>query len=179
MILITLVLIGLIIMIVGFMSFVMLEMWGDVKGAPFVPSSNKDITKLLEVVKIKPGAMVVELGCGSGRFLRAAAAKYKIRGLGVDVNILLIWWARFWARVSQIKGLQFESRDMFEVNLGQADVVYLFLLPRSLRKLDQKLHDEVKKGAYVISHGFELVGWNSKLVTRVNNHVFDSYVYQV
>lgn len=172
------VLIVMLVLIV-FMIFVCLELWGDFKGAPFVPSGNKDISKLLEVVKIKPGARVVELGCGSGRFLRAAALKYRIFGLGVDVNWVLIGWAKFRGWMAKIKNVSFECRDMFEIDLSRADVVYVFLLPRSLRKLDQKLKDEVRAGTYIISHGFELVGWNSKLVTRIHNHAFDTFVYQI
>lgn len=168
-----------ILVMVTFMVYVILEMWGDIKGAPYVPTGWRDIEKLLEVVKIKPDAKVVELGCGSGRFLRAAASKYEIEGLGVDVNWVLIGWAKLRALLSHVKGVSFECRNMFEVDLKRADVIYVFLLPRSLRKLSEKLHHEARKGTYVISHGFEIVGWSDKLVTRINNHVFDTFVYQV
>lgn len=179
MILAYLVIIAIILALVGFMAFVILEMWGDVKGAPFVPSGRRDIDKLLEVVKIKPGAQVVELGCGSGRFLRAAAGKYRIYGTGVDVNGILVLWAKFRSALSHLTGINFRCQDMYETNLAQADVIYMFLLPRALEKLDKKLIRETRKGVLVISHGFELVGWSNKLVTRINNHMFDTFVYQV
>ena len=81
--------------------------------------------------------------------------------------------------MGKIKNLDFRCQDMFEQDLSGADVVYLFLLPRALQKLDQKLKKEAKKGTLVISHGFELVGWNYSLVTRIPNHVFDTFVYRV
>lgn len=178
MILAYVVIFGIILVLVSFMVFVIMEMWGDVKGAPFVPSGRRDIDKLLQVVKIQPGAQVVELGCGSGRFLRAAADKYRIYGTGVDVNAVLIIWAKIRSAFAHLNGINFKYQDMYETNLSHADVIYMFLLPRALEKLDKKLTAETRKGVLVISHGFELVGWNNKLVTRINNHMFDTFVYQ-
>ena len=54
---------------------------------------------------------------------------------------------------------QFVDGDMFDVDLGSADVVTMYLLTKANEKLRPKLESELKMGARVITHDFPILGW--------------------
>jgi hypothetical protein len=51
------------------------------------------------------------------------------------------------------------NTDMFSVNLTSADVVYLYLTTSANEKIKPKLESDLKKGARVVSHDYEITGW--------------------
>ena len=56
--------------------------------------------------------------------------------------------------------------DMFNVNLTSADVVYLYLTTSANEKIKPKLESDLKKGARIVSHDYEIIGWKP---TKVEN----------
>ncbi len=161
--------------LIGFYAFY--AIWGDIKGAPFVPTSNKLIEQILKEAKLKKGQVFVELGSGDGRVVRAAVGDYGVKGLGVDVHPLLIWYSRFLSR--KLKNIKFKRQDFFQTDLKQVDVLFLFLLPKTLIKLRKKILTECKKGSVIISHGFKVEGWDKKLIKVQKRDLFSTYYYKV
>jgi len=51
------------------------------------------------------------------------------------------------------------NTDMFNVNLTSADVVYLYLTTSANEKIKPRLESDLKKGARVVSHDYEIIGW--------------------
>jgi hypothetical protein len=51
------------------------------------------------------------------------------------------------------------NTDMFTVNLTSADVVYLYLTTSANEKIKPKLENDLKKGARIVSHDYEIIGW--------------------
>jgi hypothetical protein len=51
------------------------------------------------------------------------------------------------------------NTDMFTVNLTSADVVYLYLTTSANEKIKSKLESDLKKGARIVSHDYEIIGW--------------------
>lgn len=157
--------------------FLLLGMWADLKGAPFVPTSAGVVKEILSRARLKKGSMFVELGCGDGRVTRTAVREFGVRGVGVDLNPMLIWFARLMTR--GLKNIRFIRENLFKVDLRQADVIFLFLLPETLVKLGPKMEKECKKGTIVISHGFKIKGCESKLIDEIQRKVFPTYYYKV
>jgi len=48
---------------------------------------------------------------------------------------------------------------MFKVDLRPADVVFLYLTTSANEKVKPKLDLELKSGARVVSHDYEIIGW--------------------
>jgi phospholipid N-methyltransferase len=129
-------------------------------GAPWVPSSRKTIRKMVELVEVKPGERVVDLGAGDGRIVILAAREFGAEALGVEIDPLRCLIANTLIRM---KGLRERARvvcgNMNDFDLSEADVVTLFLLQSSNQKLKERLGQGLKKGARVVSHTFSMTVW--------------------
>ena len=55
--------------------------------------------------------------------------------------------------------VQFLNEDLFEVDLAEATVVTLYLLPALNVKLRPKLLAELKPGARIVSHAWDMGDW--------------------
>lgn len=167
------------IFILSFTIFWIYLIYSDLKGSPFVPSKKREVDFILKEAGFKKGQKLYDLGCGDGRVIREAAAKYHIVGTGVDVNPFLIWYARFMSRIQKVQGVTFRCADVFKVNIRNADVVYVFLMPKILKRLLPKFQKELRKGARIISHGFKIEGLEKRLVQTIFHAPFPTYFYRM
>jgi SAM-dependent methyltransferase len=130
----------------------------------FVPSPMSVVHRMLELAEIQPGDMVYDLGCGDGRVLICAARKYGARGVGIEIDRDRIEDAR--RRASEFEDrITFRRQNVFKVDLRPADVVTLYLLPKLNERLLPRLRN-LKRGARIVSHRFELPGVVAHKVAR-------------
>lgn len=170
-ILVLILLIFLILMAV----YTLFLIYSSVKGSPYVATKNKIIEEILKEVRLKKGKLFVELGSGDGRIVRTAVKKYKVKGIGIDINPLLV----FWAKILGNKNIEFRVENILETNLTKADYVYLFLMPKLIEKLSKKMENELKSGSIVISHGFPIIGWEKRLFKKLKAVPFPTYYYKI
>ena len=124
----------------------------------FVPTPPESVEAMLALATPRPGETLVDLGCGDGRMLVAAAERYGCRGVGYDIEPRCLQEAR--ARVAAAgvgDRVRFEQRDLFTVDLSDADIVTLYLLPQLNAKLIPQLQT-LRPGARVVSHDFAISG---------------------
>lgn len=138
------------------------ESQAEKKLAPFVPSPNDVVERMLKVAEVKEGDTVWDLGCGDGRIVILAAQKFGAKGVGVELDDEL--YAKTSAHVKEL-GLEDKVKiihgDLLEQDLTGATVVTLYLLPTSNEKVRPRLEKFLKKGARVVSHDFEMAGWKA------------------
>lgn len=163
---------------IGFSAFTISFIYSSLKGSPYVPTRQKEIDDILKEANLKPKQNFLELGCGDGRVCRRAAVLYRVPALGVDVNPLLIWYARFLAKIKSAKNTEFRTQNIFATNINKADVVYLFLMPNLIELIVPKLEKELKKNALVISHGFRIATWQNRLIKKIDHKPFPTYFYR-
>jgi tRNA A58 N-methylase Trm61 len=72
------------------LAFVMLGLFGEFLGAPYVPTSQKDIEEILKRAKLKKGQQFLELGSGDGRIIRAAVKN--TRSMGWELRFIRCWF---------------------------------------------------------------------------------------
>ena len=79
----------------------------------------------------------------------------------MDLDPSRIKEARANAKAAGVEELvTFRVGDMFETDIREADVLLLYLLPELNRRLKPKLFAELKPGARVVSHDFDMgKGW--------------------
>jgi predicted O-methyltransferase YrrM len=124
----------------------------------FVPTPPEAVETLLDLVAPKPGELLVDLGCGDGRIVVAAAERYGCRGLGYDIDPQRVEEARERIAAAGLADrVRVEQRDLFTVDLSGADIVTLYLLPQLNAKLLPQL-GALRPGARVISHDFAIAG---------------------
>jgi SAM-dependent methyltransferase len=133
--------------------------WDD-GSVPFVVSPPEVVERMLRLAEPRPGELLVDLGSGDGRIVIEAAKRYGARGLGVDIDPTLVARATENARRAGVAGLaQFKVQDFFETDLRGVSVVTMYLLPEVNLKLMPKLLQDLKPGARVVSHDYEMGGW--------------------
>ena len=128
--------------------------------APFVPSPVPVVQHMLKLADLRAGEVLFDLGAGDGRTVIMAAKAFGARAVGVELRedlakkaLSTIHDNGLADRVTIVNG------DMFAVNLGSADVVFLYLTTSANEKIRPKLESELKKGVRVVSHDYEIVGW--------------------
>ena len=131
----------------------------DAPVVPYVPTPDAVVEGMLDMAAIRPGERLVDLGSGDGR-IAIAAAKRGAQALGVEINPRLVSRARMNAEMAGQKDMaRFVRDDLFAVSLRDADVVTLYLLPQINEKLRPKLLTEMRPGARVVSHAFDMGDW--------------------
>ena len=123
----------------------------------YVATPHEIVARMLDIAKVRSGDLVYDLGCGDGRMVIAAAKQYGTRGVGVDLDPQRIREARENAKREGVEHLvTFKVADMFETDLREATVVLLYLLPELNRRLKPKLFEELRPGARVVSHDWDM-----------------------
>ncbi|MBV6432163.1 MAG: Ribosomal protein L11 methyltransferase [Bryobacteraceae bacterium] len=150
--------------------------------APYVPSPQNIVDRMLDAAQLKQGETVYDLGCGDGRVLITAAQKYRAKAVGVELSPKLVRLAR---DLIKLNGLQDSASviegNLLDVDLSKADVVTLYLLTESNSKLRPNLEKYLKPGARVVSHDFEIRGWKPIVVEEVPAYkrMHHIYVYEI
>jgi SAM-dependent methyltransferase len=123
----------------------------------YVATPPEIVDRMLDVAKVRTGDVVYDLGCGDGRMVIAAAKKFGTRGVGVDLDPARIREARANAKQAGVEGLvTFKVADLFETDIREATVVMLYLLPNLNQRLRPKLFAELRPGARVVSHDWDM-----------------------
>jgi len=135
--------------------------------APFVPSPLPVIKHMLEMAELRPNEVFFDLGAGDGRAVIMAAKTFGARAVGVEMREDL---AKRATNVIQENGLSdrvtIVNGDIFKVDLTSADVVFLYLTTSANEKVKPKMDNELKMGARVVSHDYEIIGWRPEKVEK-------------
>ena len=130
------------------------------KIVPYVPTPPEVVAAMLKLGGVGKDDFVIDLGCGDGRIVVAAAKQFGAHALGIDIDPERIKEARENAQKEGVTDLvEFRQADLFDTDLRKATVVTLYLLPSVNMKLRPKLWRELKPGSRVVSHSFDMEDW--------------------
>jgi len=126
----------------------------------YVPTPQEVVDKMLEIAKVGKGDVLYDLGSGDGRIPVAAAKRFGIRAVGIDIDPERIREANENAKKNGVTNLvQFRQEDLFKTDFSDATVVTLYLLPDLNVKLRPRLLAELKPGTRIVSHQFDMGKW--------------------
>ena len=127
---------------------------------PYVPTPPAVVDRMLELAQVKAGETVIDLGSGDGRIMIEAAKKYGARGFGVEIDPLLVKRSNENAvRAGVADRVKFLLQDLFKTDFHEANVLTLYLLPDVNLALRSKILAELKAGARVVSHDYNMGDW--------------------
>lgn len=133
----------------------------------FVPTPQPVVEKMLELAEIKPGDIVYDLGCGDGRIVVTAAKKYGVKAYGFDIDPKRVAESLANVKSNKVEHLvTIKQADIFKLDLREATVVTLYLLPELNVRLMPQL-EKLKPGSRIISHDFDMRGAKPVLVHRM------------
>jgi cyclopropane fatty-acyl-phospholipid synthase-like methyltransferase len=126
----------------------------DVK---YVPTPQSAVDAMLELAHVTSADVVYDLGSGDGRIPITAAKTYGARGVGIEIDPFYLRDAiDNRAKAGVADRVTFLNQDLFEADIRPATVVTLFLLPRLNQQLIPKLKRELRPGARIVSHQFDM-----------------------
>ncbi len=125
-------------------------------GAPFLPTLKVRTPEALDLLDLKPGQTLLELGSGDGRILRAAAER-GIYSIGFELNPLLVIWSIL-TNWKYRKFITVRWQNYWRHKLPVTDGIYVFLLNPYMKKLDTKIVQETQGKLKVVSFAFEIPG---------------------
>ncbi|MGH8635279.1 MAG: SAM-dependent methyltransferase [Burkholderiales bacterium] len=127
---------------------------------PYVPTPPGVVDVMLGLAGVGPEDYVIDLGSGDGRIVIAAAKQHGARGTGVEIDGALVGASRRAARREGVAGrVEFKEQNLFITDIGHATVVTMYLYPGLMIQLRPRLFEQLRPGARVVSHDFEMEGW--------------------
>ena len=150
---------------------------------PFVPTPPEVVEEMLRLVDIKSGDLLYDLGCGDGRIVIAAAKKYGIRAIGIDIDPVLITESiENAAKEGVTDKVRFIQQNLFEADFKDATIVTMYLLKSVNLRLRPKLLADLKPGTRLVSHNFDMGEWRpdkARVITTTYDGQRDVYFWVV
>jgi SAM-dependent methyltransferase len=135
---------------------------------PYVPTPPEVVEEMLRLADIKPGDLLYDLGCGDGRIVIAAAKKYEIKAVGIDIDPNRIAESNENAKKEGVADkVQFIQQDLFQADFRNATVVTMYLLTSVNRRLRPKLLAELRPGTRLVSHSFSMGEWKPDKTSNI------------
>lgn len=107
-------------------------------GPPYVPTLAKQIDATFDLLAMRKGQTLLELGSGDGRVLRAAAER-GLYAVGIELNPLLVIYSRLvtWRYRKQVRIVW---GSVWSVSWpAETDAIFTFMLQRQMHKLDEAI----------------------------------------
>jgi SAM-dependent methyltransferase len=128
------------------------------KDVVWVPSTMEMVEKMLDIAKVTPQDVVMDLGSGDGRMI-IAAAKRGAQAIGVEYTPEMVELSREKAKEAGVADkASFVQGDMYVADISKATVMALFLLPHNLDKLKDKFL-ALEPGSRIVLNTYAITGW--------------------
>jgi protein-L-isoaspartate O-methyltransferase len=138
--------------------------------APYTPTPQTVVEKMLDLAELKPGEKMFDLGSGDGRIVISAARNYHAVAVGVEFDETLVRRsASEIARLALTERARIIQGDLMKQDYSSADVVTVYLLPIGNIKLIPILEKQLRKGARIVSHNAEFPGWTPAKTVNVED----------
>lgn len=137
----------------------------------FVPTPQPAVEAMLELAGVGPDDVVYDLGSGDGRIPITAAQKYGARGVGIDIDPVMVRKARANARAAGVADrVSFREEDIFETEIAGATVVSVYLLESLNVRLKPRFLSELKPGTRIVGYEWRMGDWSPERTVMVNGH---------
>lgn len=139
------------------------------KDVIWVPTPDALVQKMLEIAKVTPEDVLVDLGSGDGRTV-IAAAKLNANATGIEFNKDMVELSKKKAEEAGVSDkAKFLNQDLFDYDLSNATVITMFLLPEINLRLRPKLLD-LKPGTRIVSNTFTMGEWKPDLEVNIDEN---------
>ncbi|HTS66933.1 MAG TPA: methyltransferase domain-containing protein [Candidatus Acidoferrales bacterium] len=161
---------GKFLLLLGLAVAPALAQTGDTeKLAPYYPTPQSIVEKMLQLGSLKTGEKMFDLGSGDGRIVITAAQKFHAFAVGVELDKDLA--KRSADRILKLhldKYARIVNGDLLQQDYSSADLVTVYLLPDSVNNKVQPLLDgQLKKGARIVAKDFDFRNWTPEKVENI------------
>ena len=125
---------------------------------PFITTRDNALKLAIKEMQLKNDSVLYDLGCGDGRILvKAIENNPGAKGVGVEKGIVPFLIALIKTRKLPIAIVY---GDIFHIDLSPATHIYCYLHHSVMKKLEEKIAKECKKGTRIIVNDYPFTGLN-------------------
>jgi len=174
---------GIIVIILAGLYFT--SFYSSLLGAPFVPIEKKYLQEILSLGEIKENDVFCDFGCGDGRVLIEAVKNFNVKkAFGFEASPVPYALSKLNVKRNKYQEkISIQRQNFFDISpefLSKIDVLYIYLFPEVVDKLEKKVFPYLKKGTKIIASSFYLKKENKDFniinVKKVGWH--NIYVYK-
>lgn len=130
-----------------------------IRGAYYSGTKRGTLEQMLLLAKVQPGERAVDIGSGDGRIV-IALAKAGAKAYGYEINPILVWWSRRKIRNAKLQEKAFVYwKNFWSQDFSSFDIVTVYGIPYIMKELEQRLQQELKPSARVVSNGLSFPTW--------------------
>jgi len=144
----------------------------------YIPTPYDAVAAMLRLAQVGPQDVLYDLGCGDGRLLIEAARRWGTQGVGIDLDPACLQLARYQAKAAGVDHLiTLQQRNLYECDITAATVVALYLLPHLNVRLSPRLLPQLRPGARIVSHQFDMGDWEPDAMLQLPLSEEESTIY--
>lgn len=148
--------------------------------SPYVPTRPRFHKHAFQMLNIKPGDRVVDLGSGDAGFLLYGAKRVNAEFVGVEINWFLVVLSYIKSLFSFKKGsVEIVRSDFLNVPLGRYNKIFIFSMPSQMDFLKPKFKKELRKGTLILSVMFPVKATFLKLVETAGEEKYKLFLYEM
>ena len=169
--------INIVLLAIILFLFLLLSMFWppDSPWAPWWRTNKKVARAMCRLAKVSKKDVVCDLGSGDGTALIVAAKEFGANGVGIEIDPLRFFISSMLLRINRLSDkIKIIKKNFFDVDISDATVVFVYLVPRVLEKLKSKFLRELKPGTQIISYRYR-INLPLKLYDKEN----DIYLYKI
>ena len=138
--------------------------------APFVPTPQEVVDRMLELAQVSHGDLLYDLGSGDGRIVITAARRYGARAVGFEIDPALVTHSKRNIKEAGVEALaEIREQDIRTADLSPASVVTMYLYPGANLRLRAAIMHQLKPGSRVVSHNFSMGDWKPDRVDQMTD----------
>ncbi len=150
---------------------------------PYVPTKGSYTRHAVDMLKIKDGEKVIELGSGDGRFIAKGMRYSKGDFTGIEISRYLVLFSKFKIGMLKLLGLargraKIVKADFMKVSLKDYRKVFMFTLPSIVDKFLDKFRRELPDGAQILSVMFPIKADDFELLEEWGSEKYKLYLYE-
>jgi len=146
------------LIIIVFLLLILSMFWPpDSPWAPWWRTDKKVARAMCKLARIGKEDIVYDLGCGDGTALIVAGKEFGAKGVGIEIDPLRFVISTLMIRISRVADrIIVKRKNFFDVDISDATVIFVYLVPKALRRLLPKFKKELKKGTRIVSYRYKI-----------------------
>jgi SAM-dependent methyltransferase len=138
--------------------------------APYVPTPQEVVDRMLELAEVGRDDVVYDLGSGDGRIVMTAARTYGVKAVGFEIDPSLVKLSRDNVKDAGLEHLvEIREEDIQTVDLSRASVLTLYLYPDANLRLRRTIMRQLQPGSRVVSHQFSMGSWKPDRIDQMTD----------
>lgn len=166
----------LLAIVIIILLFLLSMVWPpDSPWSPWWRTSPRIARIQCKLANVGKNDIIYDLGSGEGTALIIAAKEFGSKGVGIEIDPFRVITSKISVKISNVSDkIRIERKNFFDVDISEASVIFMYLIPKAMARLRPKLLQELKPGTRVVTFVYQI---DLPLIAKdAKNEV---YVYEI